>query len=156
MARVGGPGVDADDLLQELFVVALNQAHRFGDAGPPRPWLYGVAFKLLQAARRKVRFRRFLGLEVAEEPSHPETPGTLFEHREASQRLYAMLDQLSEKKRTVIILYEIEGWKGEEIAAQLGCPLKTVWTRLFHARRDLEALVEQERGRTAPEVPDGA
>jgi RNA polymerase sigma-70 factor (ECF subfamily) len=143
-------------LLQELFVVALNQADRFGEAGPPRPWLYGVAFKLIASSRRRIRLRRFLGLDDAPEPAHSETPSAIFEHRETSERVYALLDRLSEKKRTVLVLYEMEGWTGEEIAERVGCPLKTVWTRLFHARRDLEALIERERARDPGGVSYGA
>ena len=156
IARMVGPGVDADDVLQELFVIALNQSERFGDAGPPRPWLFGVAFKLIASARRRARLRRFLGIDAVPEPAHADTPGVLFEHREASERIYALLDRLPEKKRTVLILYEVEGWTGEEIAERVGCPLKTVWTRLFHARRDLEALIVRERARNPGGLPDGA
>jgi DNA-directed RNA polymerase specialized sigma24 family protein len=36
----------------------------------------------------------------------------------------------------VFVLYELEGLSGEEIAAVVGAPLKTVWTRLYHARRE--------------------
>ena len=36
------------------------------------------------------------------------------------------------------MLYELEGLSGEEIAQLVGCPLKTVWTRLFHARAEFQ------------------
>jgi RNA polymerase sigma-70 factor, ECF subfamily len=43
---------------------------------------------------------------------------------------------MSEKRRAAFILFEIEGYSGEEIARIHGIPLKTVWTRLHHARKD--------------------
>ena len=43
----------------------------------------------------------------------------------------------------MFVLYELEGLQGEEIARALGCPLKTVWTRLFHARRAFAAALEE-------------
>jgi RNA polymerase sigma-70 factor (ECF subfamily) len=42
------------------------------------------------------------------------------------------------KKREALVLFELEGLSGQEIALALGVPLKTVWTRLHHARRELE------------------
>jgi DNA-directed RNA polymerase specialized sigma24 family protein len=41
------------------------------------------------------------------------------------------------------VLYELEGLTGPEIAQALGCPLKTVWTRLHHARKEFEKAVKR-------------
>ncbi len=54
---------------------------------------------------------------------------------------------MSEKKRTVLVLFELEGLSGEEIAATVGAPLKTVWTRLHAARREFLKALELERKR---------
>ncbi len=136
LARLVGPFGDADDLLQEVFLVALRRSDVLASAREPRAWLYGVAIKLATASRRKARVRRFLGLEAAPELEAHGTPDTSFEKVEAARQVYAALDHLSEKKRTVFILFELEGLTGEEIAHAVGCPLKTVWTRLFHARKE--------------------
>jgi len=45
----------------------------------------------------------------------------------------------------VFVLFEIEGYTGEEIAGLQGIPVATVWTRLHHARRDLAVLVAAAR-----------
>jgi RNA polymerase sigma-70 factor (ECF subfamily) len=70
---------------------------------------------------------------------------------------YRLLDKLSEKKRTVFILHEIEGMPPNEIAALVSAPVLTVRTRLFYARREvqehlahepeLESLSNEIRGR---------
>jgi DNA-directed RNA polymerase specialized sigma24 family protein len=41
------------------------------------------------------------------------------------------------------VLFEIEGYSGEEIAQIQSLPLKTVWTRLHHARKDFIRMVSQ-------------
>jgi len=137
LARLSGPGCAPEDLMQDVFEVALRQQHRFGPEGPPVAWLFGVASKVALASRRRGAMRRFLGLESAPEPRSPDVPDAVFERAEAAARLYAALDRLSEVQRTVVILYELESLSGDEIARVLGCPLPTVWTRL---RRGREAL----------------
>jgi hypothetical protein len=51
---------------------------------------------------------------------------------------------LAEKKRTVFVLHELEGVPPAEIASIVGAPVLTVRTRLFYARRELEALLAEE------------
>jgi RNA polymerase sigma-70 factor (ECF subfamily) len=147
LARLAGPAVPVDDLLQEVFVIALAKIDRFGSQGPPVPWLYGVANHVASAARRRECLRRFLGLEEAHEPVGPGTPQSLFERAESAQRVYGVLERISEKKRTVFILYELEGLTGEEIAQALHVPLKTVWTRLVRARSEFAEGMRRDEAR---------
>lgn len=86
-----------------------------------------------------------MGLDAAECLPDERRPDTAFENQEACRRVYAALDRLSEKKRTVFILHELQELTGTEIAGLLGCPVRTVWTRLFHARRQFEAELERLR-----------
>jgi RNA polymerase sigma-70 factor (ECF subfamily) len=55
-----------------------------------------------------------------------------------------LLARLAEKKRTVFILHELEGLPPSEIATIVGAPVLTVRTRLFYARRELEAMLADE------------
>jgi RNA polymerase sigma-70 factor (ECF subfamily) len=69
----------------------------------------------------------------------------LMRRRELTQ-IWRCLMRIKPKKRAVYILYEIEGREGAEIAELLGTSLNTVWSRLFHARKELfEALDRLER-----------
>jgi RNA polymerase sigma-70 factor (ECF subfamily) len=52
---------------------------------------------------------------------------------------------MSETRRATFMLFEIEGYSGEEIAGMQGIPVATVWTRLHHARKEFFALVEEHR-----------
>jgi RNA polymerase sigma-70 factor (ECF subfamily) len=150
VARLLGPGVDVDDAVQEVFLVAWRKRESFAGRAQPSTWLYAIARRVALATRRRTRLRRFFGLAAASEPVAELTPAQTFENRESSQRLYALLEQISDKKRTVLILHEVEGLPGEEIARVVGCPLKTVWTRLHHARRELQALAAGLDGRSRP------
>src|SRR5205823_13417402 len=110
-----------------------------------RTWLYGIALRVVAAHRRKARFRSFFGLEdvpADREPVAAHTPATDLDAAQARAQVYGILEKIGEKKRTVFVLFELEGMSGEEIAKIVGAPLKTVWTRLFHARAEFEKLLK--------------
>ena len=54
-----------------------------------------------------------------------------------------LLSRLSAKKRTVLVLFEIEGLRVDEIARIVDCPENTVWSRLHHARVELLGLARK-------------
>jgi RNA polymerase sigma-70 factor, ECF subfamily len=145
--HLAGPGADVDDIVQEVFLVAWRKRGLLGTLESQKAWLRSVAIREVGAARRRARFRRWLGLEPADEPSDARTPETAYQSREASALVHELLSTLSEKKRTVFILYELQGLSGEEIAESVGCPLKTVWTRLHHARREFNARLAEAKAR---------
>ena len=71
----------------------------------------------------------------------PDDDVERLERMRAFQRLLA---RLADKKRVVFILHELEGMSPSEISEVVGAPVLTVRTRLFYARRELEAMLEEE------------
>jgi RNA polymerase sigma-70 factor (ECF subfamily) len=59
--------------------------------------------------------------------------------------LEALVSKMTEKRRVAFRLFEVEGYGGEEIAEILDVPINTVWTRLFHARKEFFALLAEYR-----------
>jgi RNA polymerase sigma-70 factor (ECF subfamily) len=143
LSRLAGSRADVDDLLQEVFIVALRRAQTLAGASSPRAWLYGVAVRIASTHRRRDRWRRFLRLDAAEHIPSEIDPA--LERADARRQIISLLNGMSEKRRVVFILFELQELSGEEIAEALGCPLKTVWTRLHHARKDFEAAVAREQ-----------
>jgi RNA polymerase sigma-70 factor (ECF subfamily) len=137
IANLAGPTLEPDDLVQEVFVHACRGWSRFGGRSSVRTWLYGIALGVVANARRRARFRRFVGLERAAEPVAPQlsAPEEL-EREQVRRKVHAVMEKLPEKKRTALVLFELEGLSGEEIAAVMGCPEPTFWSRLHHARKD--------------------
>jgi RNA polymerase sigma-70 factor (ECF subfamily) len=136
IGRLGAPPSDVDDLLQEVFLVAVKKLGGFEGRSTHRTWLYGVAVRVVASARRRAKVREILGFSAGADPTDASTPARALERHEAQAQVQRALNKMSEKKRAVFILFEIEGLTGEEIAQAVGCPLKTVWTRLYHARQD--------------------
>ncbi len=138
LRRLTWQGCDVDDLLQEVFIVVIRRPQPLLLAESPRAWLYGVAVKVAAAARRKHQLREFLRLDAAEVTAPVASAQFDLEARATASAVHKALGKLSSKKREVLVLFELQGLTGPEIAAALGCPLKTVWTRLHHARKDFE------------------
>ena len=155
LVRLSGPGMDADDLCHEVFVVAWRKLDGLGEV-PGRGWLCAIAIRVVGGARRRAHLRRFVGLDHAKERATDKTPATDFEAAEASLQVYAALDGISEKKRVVFILHELQGLTGEQIASILECPVKTVWSRLGHARSEFEQKVRKQVRREQALAREGA
>ncbi len=149
LLRLGAGESDVDDLLQDVFVVALRRQADFEGRSTDRTWLCGIAVRLATAHGRRRRVRQLFHLSrpAVEAPviEPRDSPVRLLEQAQAKRHVQQILDRLSPQKRTVLVLYEVEQLSGEEIAEIVGCPLKTVWTRLFYARRDFTAAL-QRRG----------
>ena len=143
LARLA-PELDAGDLLHELFLVAIKKTGDFSAADDRLAWMYGVAVKLAASRRRTARLRKFLGFRIETPEALVDAPSRSMEQRDAQRQVMRALEPLSDAKRNVFVLFELQGLSGEEIAAALGIPLKTVWTRLFHARREVTAAIDRQ------------
>lgn len=135
LRRLTWPGCDIEDLLQEVFIVAIRRPQAVLGAASPKAWLYGVATRVASDARRKRRVKDFFGLPSARSPMDARL--------ESADVVQVALTKLSARKRDVLVLFELQGLTGPEIAQALGCPLKTVWTRLHHARKEFERQVRR-------------
>jgi len=147
-ARMGGPGFDAEDAAQEVFLVVSRKLDTFNGTSAMTTWLYGITLNVVRRARRRARIKRlFEHREQAhEEPAHVEPDRA--EVSEAKKLAYAILDKLSVKHREVFILSEFEGLSCEEIGQLVGCKVETVWSRLHYARKEFaERLHKRGLGR---------
>jgi RNA polymerase sigma-70 factor (ECF subfamily) len=100
--------------------------------------------RLAATRRRTARLRTFFGLTEMSNVTAVDSTSRTVEQRDAQKQIARALDSLSAAKRDVFVLYELQGLAGEDIAAALGIPIKTVWTRLFHARKEVTAAIERQ------------
>jgi RNA polymerase sigma-70 factor (ECF subfamily) len=151
--RLGGPEIDVDDVVQEVFLTAHRLIGGFRGEAKITTWLFRITQNQVRHQRRKLRYRRFLGGsadDVAGQVASPRlTPVEELEQRQASQTVYRVLEGLSDKYRTAFILFEIEKLSGEEIATLLNQKVNTIWVWLHRARAQfvggLETLKKSER-----------
>jgi RNA polymerase sigma-70 factor (ECF subfamily) len=142
----GGLNADLDDLAQEVFMVVRRKLPEF-DGANLAGWLYRITQRTVRDHRGKAWFRRFLLKKNVQplEEDPPLTPAEELERREAERALVQILKDMTETRRTAFILFELEGYSGEEIAELEGVPVNTVWTRLHHARKDFSSLIARAR-----------
>jgi RNA polymerase sigma-70 factor (ECF subfamily) len=145
---LGAPEADNEDLTQEVFLVVRRRLRDF-DGRNVAGWLHRIASGQVRQHRRRRWIRSvFSGrpvIAIEELPSSGTSPIAALETREKQRVLEMLVSKMSEKRRVAFVLFEIEGYDGEEIADILDIPINTVWTRLHHARRDFFALVTQYR-----------
>jgi RNA polymerase sigma-70 factor (ECF subfamily) len=122
----------AQDLAQEVFVRALDH-----DPDNPRAFVFTVAANLARdEARSAVRQRRHLLLIRGEPPLAPPAPDQELERKERERVVQRALEQLSDRDREVLLLWDA-GFDYQEIAAQTGLARGAVGTTLSRARRRL-------------------
>ena len=127
---------DIPDVCQEVFLVIHRKLADFQGRSEVSTWIYGICLRTVSAYRRKAHRRREIPVSAPKE----EVDRGL-ERTDMQLTLEALLEHLSEEKRAVVVLYEIEGLKMREIAQVLDCPMQTAYSRLHAARRELQALV---------------
>ena len=146
-SRLGGPLVDAEDVAQEVMMVAHARLPEFRHEAQVTTWLFKTTRNIAATHRRRERTRRWLrGMPLdyaAELQAHGPSALEEMERREAAAEVYSALDRLAEKYRSVVILFEIEGLSGEEIASLAGINLATVWVRLHRGRQKLRAHYQE-------------
>jgi RNA polymerase sigma-70 factor (ECF subfamily) len=145
LRALGVPTSEREDVTQEVFVVVERKLSAFDGANLPG-WLFRIASRVSSDWRRRAWFKNLFSKRRAADLDGFEWsglgPAEALERREEQRRLAEILRRMSEKRRTAFVLFEIEGYTGEEIAALLEIPVATVWTRLHHARREFRASVE--------------
>lgn len=147
LLRLTGRAEVVDELVDDTLMVVWQQADRFDGRSRLSTWIFGIAYK--KALKHLERQRREAGRtgETDEEPVAPEDgPERLHVRRELAQQVAAALDRLSAEQRGVVVLTYYHGLSYPEIAEVMSCPVGTVKTRMFHARRKLAHLLADAAG----------
>jgi len=142
-------GVDAkdiEDLVQATFLEMQRSARRFENRASVGAWILGIALNLRRHYMRSEARRRSFMAAVEPLVCHIDQhdPHQQLAERQYLERLEAGIRALPEHLRVVLILADVEGLKGKEVARALHVPEGTVWRRLHQARLRLKAFVAEE------------
>ena len=141
---------DADDLAQEALVKVYKSLRSFRFQASFKTWLYSVVRHVFidntrgRSGQARAR-EEALPEEHAQLPSPADTPHESLARTQERERLWRALRELPPDFRTCVVLFDVEGYAYEEVAAIEGVPVGTVKSRLSRGRTLLRALLADER-----------
>lgn len=145
---LGVPPSIVDDVVQDVFIVALRRLPDLDPTASARGWLYGI---LRNVARRSKAKHARPPLHLAPRPDAP--PDEALDWRRAAGVVERFLAGLDDDKREVFVLCELEGLTAPEAAAATGTKLNTIYSRLRTVRALFTKTLTREdarRNRTRP------
>lgn len=138
-----GPSDEIEDVVQLVFIEVHRSLKRFEGRSQLSTWVYRISVNVALQHIRKRKRKRWLTLgATGDEPGRsrsPVDPGRRLENRQLLEHVYAAAEKLSEKKRAVWLLHELEGLDPHQVAETLEIPMNTVRSRLLAARKELQA-----------------
>ena len=143
---------DAADLTQDTFVKAFRSLSKFKRKSAFFTWLYRIGVNMTLTHLKKKRARKFFSFDqiLSSEISNKEIASLSSKEtssvkktllNELHEKLNEALSKLSDKHRTIVVLFEIDGLNHKEIASIMKCTEGTVRSRLHYAKLQLQSLL---------------
>ena len=141
--RLAGDDALAQDFTQETFIRAFERLDSFRGEAALSTWLYTIATTVTLNGLRKVKRRgREIELDTAADVAESRRPA----EPDLKTRLYAAIEALADKYRTVFVMHDVEGYTHEEIATALNVEVGTSKAQLSRARAKLRAALADFAG----------
>ncbi|HEX6534346.1 MAG TPA: RNA polymerase sigma factor [Gemmatimonadaceae bacterium] len=136
---------DAEDLVQEAFMAALDHFSTFDAERPFAPWLHRIVVNRGLNARKARARRRAEPVPdtVGDDRAAPDAEA---EYAEVRERFATALGQLPERQRLVVRLIDVDGLEAAEVAEMLGVAPGTIRWYLHQARATLRGVLAPLRG----------
>lgn len=143
LQRLRVPEADLADAVHDVFVVVHQKLHEYDSQRPLLAWLYGIAYRIACEDRRRLRRTPLAQAEVELQDLGP-TPDEVLAARQAQEQVLRALETLDMEKRAVFVMHDASGLAMPEVAATLGIPLNTAYSRLRLARQRFAAAVRRD------------
>ena len=141
LQRLGAARGDVEDLAQELFVVLLRNWHAVDTTRQLRPYLFGIAFRIVSSYRRRRRRETpFAALEVEDGAAAPDAN---LGNKQSIDLLLAALNHVPLRRRAAIIMHELDGIPVAEVGRRLSISQFGAYARLRKGRQELGAALRR-------------
>lgn len=151
LQRLGARDADLEDRFQEVFLVVHQRGAEFEGRSRVTTWLFGICLRVMAAHRRRAWVRRERATDDPPESAAPaiDSPDSSVEHAQAQARLREILDAMDLDRRAVFVMAVIEEMPADEVAAIVGAPVGTVYSRLHAARKQFDETLRRLEARDA-------
>jgi RNA polymerase sigma-70 factor (ECF subfamily) len=137
-----------EELINDIMLAIWRGARNFRGDSKPSTWIFGIAYRqaLKRLSRKKLSIAPYFDVELV-----ADSDGRSFEQEDWVHR---GLDALPPAQRLAVELVFYLGLSYEEVAAVTDCPVNTVKTRMFHARRKLREQLQASASAAGPRGED--
>ncbi|SHG60345.1 RNA polymerase sigma factor [Ornithinibacillus halophilus] len=132
---------DVEDLVQEVFIRAMNGIENFHENSSPKTWLYSIAKNLATdeiRRRNRKKWKTFIPFKANHEPSSDESPDRLLQLNEEKKMLYEAILSLRPSYKDVLILRGIQSHTVKETAEILGWSENKVRSTYYRSKKALK------------------
>ena len=134
-------GSSNEDLEQEVYIKTWQNMPKYNEQGKFKQWICTLTANLCRDYFRSGEYQRQMRSEsdehIDEMRAETRLPEEVIDAKMRQKIILKAVDALPRQLREVIVLFEFEDWRQEQIAAKLHIPLGTVKSRLFNARKQL-------------------
>jgi RNA polymerase sigma-70 factor, ECF subfamily len=141
LKRLGAGPSEVEDLAQDVFVVLYRHWATLDTSRPLRPYLFGVAFRIMCAHRRRRRRETpYPDINIDDDRPGPEG---LLQSKEATALVLAALDRVPLPRRAVLVMHELDNVPVSDVAKQLSITRFGAYARLRKGRRELASALRR-------------
>ena len=132
-----------EEVVNDVMFVVWQKAGDFKNQSRVSTWIFGIAYNKAQKSITSQSRHKSSPLEIEDIPEEVDatTPYTHLARDQELNQIQKSLEQLSLEHQSVVLLTYIYGYSYTEISEVMGCPVNTVKTRMFHARKNLQGLL---------------
>lgn len=154
---LGVPEANIEDAVQDVFLVAHRRLADFEGRSSIKTWLYGIALRVAKDYRRSQsrhaqRVERLFE-NLSTSAAAPQTPAGEFERREAKRALHAILAELRDEHREVLVMVELQEFSVRDAAAALNLHVRACQRRLRAAHAAFEKKLARHLEPSGRPVP---
>ena len=140
-------GSQNEDIEQEVYIRAYKHLDTYKESGKFKSWISTITANLCRDYLKSAYFRHSQNSVTEEDEliqikDKKESIEDTLIRKQRQKQIMQAIDDLKPKFREVIIMYEMQNMDYEEIASKLKCPVGTVRSRLFNARKELSITLK--------------
>lgn len=140
-------GTHNEDIEQEVYIRTWKNLDKYKENGKFKSWINTITANLCRDYMKSSYFKNSQNsvteddelVQIKDERANIEN---VFIQKQRQKRIIEAIDALKPKFREVVIMYEMKNMSYEEISQKLNCPVGTVRSRLFNARKELSITLQ--------------